>query len=173
MKFRDIPQLMTDGTYRINVSLGYLKTQLREYEEEYGLDLDVDFQRAHVWTDKQRTAFVEHLLRGGIGSNSIRFNCTWWRSISKDAEPMVCVDGKQRLTACLKFLDDKVPAFGTYFSEYEDKPGILCGLIFRVNNLPTRADVLRWYLEINMGGTLHTEEELRKVERLLEQEEGQ
>ena len=172
MKFREITQLTRDGTYRINVSLGYLKTQLRDYEEEYGLDLDVDFQRAHVWTDEQRTAFVEHLLRGGIGSNTIRFNCTGWRGQSDGMGPMVCVDGKQRLTACTMFLDNAIPAFETYFSDYEDKPDILCGLIFRINDLPTRADVLRWYLEINMGGTLHTQEEIRKVKRLLEQEEG-
>ena len=172
MRFRDIPPLMTDGTYRINVSLGYLKSQLREYEEVYGLDLDCDFQRAHVWTDDQRTAFVEHLLRGGIGSNTIRFNCTGWRGQDSDMEPMVCVDGKQRLTACIKFLDDEIPAFGHYFSEFQDKPNILCGLIFRVNDLPTRADVLRWYLEINRGGTQHTSREIRKVEQLLEIEEA-
>jgi hypothetical protein len=36
-----------------------------------------------------------------------------------------------------------------------------------VNDLKTEAEVLRWYLEINAGGTPHTEEELDKVRKML------
>lgn len=39
-----------------------------------------------------------------------------------------------------------------------------------VNELRTRAEVLRWYLQLNSGGVVHTEEELARVRALLEAE---
>lgn len=84
---------------------------------------------------------------------------------------MVLVDGKQRLTAIQKFIHGKIPAFGYYFSEFEDKLHWCehC-LLFFVNNLSTREQVLEWYLQINTGGVVHSEEEIEKVRRLLEAE---
>ena len=65
----------------------------------------------------------------------------------------------------------ELPAFGHYIGEYEDQPDIVrTALEFMVNDLPDRASVLRWYLEINKGGTPHTEAEIRKVESLLAEE---
>jgi len=40
-----------------------------------------------------------------------------------------------------------------------------------INDLPTRKDVLQWYLQMNTGGTVHTEEEINRVKMLLEKEE--
>lgn len=172
MRFADIPQLTSDGGYAVDVPLDYLEEAFGRYVDHYGLDLDVDFQRAHVWTDEQATAFVEHLLRGGTGSNVIRFNKPDWMSGRMDAgEPMVCVDGKQRLTACLRFVRGELPAFNHWIDEYEDQPRHFQGnLKFVVNSLPNRADVLRWYLEINTGGVLHTKAEIRKVKEMLHEE---
>jgi hypothetical protein len=34
----------------------------------------------------------------------------------------------------------------------------------------TRAEVLQWYLDLNTGGVVHTDEEIAKVERMLEAE---
>ena len=38
-----------------------------------------------------------------------------------------------------------------------------------INNLPTRKQVLQWYLQMNKGNVAHTEEEINKVEKLLEE----
>src|SRR5208282_5027406 len=63
-------------------------------------------------------------------------------------ETLVLVDGKQRLTACLLFLDDKVPVFGCTFSQYSDSRMILGPsgprLHMEVNNLQTRKEILTW-----------------------------
>ena len=86
---------------------------------------------------------------------------------------MQLVDGLQRLTACLRFLRGEISAFGHYLAEYEDLHALGgIRLSFRVNDLKTRAEVLRWYLEINTGGVVHTEEEIAKVEALLTAEVG-
>ena len=167
-RFQDIPRFI-EGDYRCDVSLRFLTQQLEYYRENYGLDLDPDFQRAHVWTEAQQVAFVEHVLRGGKNT-VIRFNCAGWNRKS-NAGPMQVVDGKQRLTALLAFLANEIPAFGTYLKDFE---GIMSwigmGVQFVVNDLAKREDVLRWYLEINEGNVAHTAEELDRVREMLSTE---
>ena len=173
-KFADIPQLTRDGNYAVDIGMDFLADTMERYEREYGLNLDVDFQRAHVWTEGQQIAFVEHLLRGGKGCNQIRFNHPLWMRFTNAEvdDGMVCVDGKQRLTACMAFVQNKIPAFGYFYYEYEDRMRLLnSSLHFIINDLRTRKEVLTWYLEINEGGTPHTEEELSKVRHLLSSEE--
>jgi hypothetical protein len=41
-----------------------------------------------------------------------------------------------------------------------------------VNDLKTREEVLQWYLDLNSGGVVHTEEELNRVREMLEKEKG-
>ncbi len=81
----------------------------------------------------------------------------------------VCVDGLQRLTAMRRFLRNEIKVFGAYYNEFDEIPNSI-SLIFCVNNLKTRKEVLKWYLEMNTGGTVHTEEEIIKVKLMLENE---
>ena len=167
-KFRDIPQLTSSGHYCVNVSWDYLESHLAS-ESESGmapLDLDPDFQRGHVWTPDQQIAYVEYILRGGQSGRDLYFNCPGWQADYRG--PYVIVDGKQRLNAVRQFLADKIPAFGHLFSEYTDKLR-MTGPAFNwhVNNLKTRKQVLTWYLEMNTGGTPHSDAEIQKVRDLL------
>ena len=169
--FREIEQYTDEGNYHCDVELWYLEEHVTRWTERYGLDMDADFQRAHVWDEAKQVAFVEHLLRGGQGSHVIRLNSPGGMG-RKGRGKLVVVDGKQRLTACLRFIRGEITAFGSFLSEYVDPPPIRVGLSFYVNDLQTRAAVLRWYLEINEGGVVHTEAELSKVRELLIGEEG-
>ena len=83
---------------------------------------------------------------------------------------MVIVDGKQRLQALTMFLNNEIKVFDSYFKEYTDRLRIHRTLKINVNNLTTKKDVLQWYLEMNGGGTPHTESELSKVRKLIENE---
>lgn len=167
MRFSDIKAMTRPANYRVDVSWKYLRRWL-ESNEELGLDLDPDFQRAHVWDDAKRTRYVEFILREGCSSRDIYFNCVGWGA-NFDG-PMVIVDGKQRLNAVLGFLDDKVPAFGYLYSEFSGRLPITTRLSVHVNNLDTRREVLQWYLDLNDGGVAHTSEEIQKVKDLLDQE---
>lgn len=169
---RDIPQFISGGNYAVNVSWSYLLQHVeRAQEEKPGLDLDPDFQRAHVWTEAQQIAYVEYALRGGQSGRDLWFNCAGWFADWRG--PYVIVDGKQRLEAVRRFLVGEIPAFGHRLSEYADKlPPMEPAFLWHVNNLPARAEVLEWYLQLNSGGTVHTEDELSRVRHLLKEEKG-
>lgn len=171
MNFQEIERFTRTPNYRINVNWDYIQEQLNDWNERDsdlgigGLDLDPEFQRGHVWTKAQQIAFVEFVLKGGVGSLEIKFNHPNWQGNYKGQ--MVLVDGKQRLTAVLKFMNNQIKAFGTYYKDFTGYLPSHAQLLFLVNDLKTEAEVLQWYLEINAGGTPHTEDELNKVRKML------
>ena len=175
-RFDKIPQLTRPANYKIDVSWRYLLKHLEGWEERYmdtGLDMDPDFQRGHVWTLEQRRSYVEFMLRGGTGSNIIYFNHPDWMNFRIEA-PITLVDGKQRVTSAKLFLRDQLPVFGGWvFSDFEDEMAWQVGFIFCVNNLKTREEVIRWYLEMNYSGTPHSKEELERVRLLYLKETAQ
>ena len=170
--------------YNINVSWDYLETWIADHQGgtgAHGLDLDPDFQRAHVWTREQQTAYVEYVLRGGHAARELYFNCTGWMGDWRG--PFVIVDGKQRLEAARAFLRGDVPAFGKTLSEWKAAAEAIGastrdvlsmtgpGFTVYVNDLRTRKEVLRWYLDLNTGGTPHTSAEIDKVRVMLDGKE--
>ena len=167
----DTAQTIHDSSYRVHIPLRDLVENVDRYSDKYQLDLDPDYQRGYVWTTEQKEKFMEFMLTGGAtasGNNIIRFNVPGFLG-NKQSGRMEVVDGKQRLTTCLGFLNNEVKAFGYYYNEYEDElPWTNVDLIFTINALTKRSDILRWYLQINGGGTIHTEEELSRVRELYE-----
>ena len=167
--FESVLKFVKPRNYSIDVSLMSLKDQIEHWTRKIKgckLDMDPEFQRVHVWTKEQQIAFVEFLIKGGISGRDILFNCQKWGS--GESRDFVLVDGKQRLTACLAFMNGEIPVFGHYLNEYKDKTVLkrIC-LKFYVNDLPTMKHVLNWYLDMNAGGTPHTKEELDKVKNML------
>jgi hypothetical protein len=136
------------------------------------INLDPDYQRGHVWTREQAAAFVGHKLEGG---ESPTLTVQRWQDSTRPDE---MVDGKQRFTAVLGFVEGRIPALlsdGNYYylSDWspEDQPLVMrsLNLVLRVRyvSCPTRADVLRLYLKLNRGGSVHTDEEIARVRALL------
>ena len=173
MKFKDIPQFTSWGNYQVTHYLKRLSSIIKYYKEDYGLILNPDFQRGHVWTKKQQSAYIEFFLKGGKTGNIIFFNDPNWQGeINKKYKDFVLVDGLQRITALLDFLDNKVKAFNCYYQEYKDEMiGTRYPLQFNINNLQSKVEVLQWYLDLNSGGVIHSEQEISRVRLLLLQEE--
>lgn len=165
----DIPKFFPVH-YQINVSLDHLPFQIERYIQTYNLEVSPDFQRHYVWNEEQRIRYMEYLFRGGISGKDFYFNCPYWPSGTK--AQMVLVDGQQRLRTIFMFLDNEVPIFnGHYFKDFEDGEILLRGtdVIFRINNLTNKKDVLQWYIDLNAGGTVHTNEDIEKVYKLMEE----
>jgi hypothetical protein len=167
LKNKDIPKFTRNAYYSVNVGI---KDGVKSWIEDQhsNVQLNPDFQRGHVWNQNQQIKYIEFLFKGGITARDIYFNHPGWMKDYKG--DFVCVDGLQRLTSVLDFVNNKFSIFSGFYSDdieyYSTEPN----LIFHVNNLQTRKEVLQWYLEFNSEGTIHTEEELDKVRVLLEQE---
>jgi uncharacterized protein with ParB-like and HNH nuclease domain len=149
------------------MDIRYVPDWIKAQQKELNLQLNPDFQRGHVWTEEQQIKYIEYLLRGGKSARVIYFNQPGWMHDWKG--DFVCVDGLQRITAVIKFMNNEIPAFGYYYKDFEDKPHNI-DLLFNVNNLKTRKEVLQWYIEFNSAGTVHTDEEINRVKKLLEAE---
>lgn len=180
MKFSDIPQRIVGGTYQCDMPLEDLDAWLtrREQDPYYQLQLNPDFQRGHVWTKAQQSAYLEYFLTGGKSGLTIYFNKPSWQSAGEEPrayDDFVCVDGLQRLTALREFVRGETPAFGQLLPEFGQtlrQARNSDSLVFNINNLQTRAEVLNWYLQMNAGGTPHTGTEIARVRALLEQEQA-
>ena len=134
-----------------------------------------DFQRGHVWTEDQQRKFVEGVLRGVVGRDllNIRFNCAAWNDDpSGDLDDRVqCIDGLQRLTAIRNYVAGEIKPFGLSVEQlapthYGIKRASF-SIKLSVYDFQNRADLLKFYLAINDGGTVHSAAELTRVRGLL------
>jgi hypothetical protein len=167
-RFRNIPQF-TEAQYQCHTEWPYVEVWLEEHRTlKCGLELVPEFQRGHVWTEAQQIAYVEYRLRGGLGADVIYWNCPGWMGDWRG--PMQLVDGLQRLTAVRRFLANELPIFGHLFREYADRLRLCRGavFVFAVNDLSSYADILKWYIDLNSGGVVHSPEEIDRVRKLLE-----
>ena len=80
------------------------------------------------------------------------------------------MDGLQRITALLKFWNNELKVFGHYQSEFEDTLKSEVRLSIHINDLQTKQEVLQWYIEMNEGGTPHSQQEIDRVKELLKQD---
>lgn len=167
LDFNTVRKLTGQGRYKSECPLDFLNQKIENFIEKYDLDINPDFQRGHVWTELQQQLFVEFILLGGK-MQPLLFNHPDWMNNFKGR--MVLVDGKQRMTALLKFLNNDLEVFGHLFSDIENINLSIFDVPIVINDLKTRKEVLQWYLELNSGGTPHTEAEIDKVYQLLENE---
>ncbi len=140
---------------------------------EHGVDINPDFQRGHIWTEAQQVAYIENVLRRIVDESglTIRFNCPTWREtklLGDLPEQVVCIDGLQRLTAIRRFINKELPVFGL---DYEVLPMRVIlrdlQLVIKMYDFQDRKDLLKFYLDINGGGTPHSKEELDRVRELM------
>jgi len=168
-KFRDIPQFTRSAGYHVDVSWDALESWIARQDDKAGgdgsLELDPDFQRAHVWTEDQQIRYIEFVLRGGHSSKEIYFNHPNWMGSLKGV--MELVDGKQRFEAARKFMRNEISVFGSLYRDFTDHLPLQVSFSINVNNLKTRAEVLQWYIDLNAGGVAHTDDEISKVRAML------
>ena len=171
--FRDIPAFTSDGNYAVDYPMQDLVRWIQREQKESGLNLCPDFQRGHVWTEKQQQAYIEFLLRKGRTGRDLYFNCPSWHNSVPDGayDDYVCVDGLQRIMAIRKFVDNELKVFGSYFREYTDKLRITQNTLrVNINDLKSKKEVLRWYIEMNAGGTPHSKAEIKRIQDMMEAE---
>lgn len=100
IKHTDIPQFPR-STYEVSVRIKNIEDHIQFHTESMGLNIDPEFQRGHVWSLAQRSAYLEYLLQGGEVAQTLICSCRKWRECVN--EDYVIVDGKQRLEAVRSF----------------------------------------------------------------------
>ncbi len=175
MKFRDIKQFPF-ASYRCNVPFTHVPNWIEDHIKAnslYNFEMNPEYQRGYVWTEKQKTAWLEYRLKGGFSGRDIFWNCPHWLFWKKRKDntlyTMELVDGKQRIDSVLGFLNNEIKVFGLYRNEFEDDISVTTDLVFHVNNLVDRRDVVNWYLGMNTGGSIHTEKDLQPAYDLLKE----
>lgn len=168
-QFKEIPQMTRPANYHVVMDWLDIEPVLARYSKTYKLNLDPDYQRGHVWTEENQIKYVEFILKGGNSSKDIQLNCKGWRTTYDG--PMELVDGKQRLEAVRKFLRNELTIFGKHkFKDYIDGLPPHASFMFHVNDLATRKDVIQWYLDMNTGGVIHSNDEINRVKKILAKE---
>jgi hypothetical protein len=169
MNLNDIPQFPKSNA-ALSISFRDLLKWVDQQVKEDGLDLLPDFQRGHVWTEEQRIRYIEYRLRGGDGGKAIYLNRSGWVGPGPDG-PYQIIDGLQRLTSAMMFMKNELRAFGHLYKEFTGHLRNHVEFHWCIFELPTRADVLRYYLDLNAGGTQHAESEIARVRLLLQREQ--
>lgn len=132
-----------------------------------------DYQRGYVWTLRQKELFMGSLLLDWKRIPPFWFNVIGGRFCPDRWE---IIDGKQRLAAIFDWLDGKIDAVSIEgdrftFEELKDSEALCIQSVrIKINEVRLdRASVLRFYLQLNSGGAVHTKQELDRVRKLLEE----
>lgn len=171
MKWNEIPKFKEFGMLNPE-QIGFVGYVKRVQDEIKTMDLQLmpDFQRGHVWTEEQQIAYVEFFLKGGKNGRDFYYNLN-------DKE-YVCVDGLQRTIALTRFVNNEIKVLGQYFDEFEFnnylvkyQPSAEFAVNIYRNNLSDKKEILEWYVDMNSGGTPHSNEEIDRVKRMIEDKE--
>lgn len=141
------------------------------------LNLNPDYQRDHVWTASQQQRYLGHVFEGGAQTAIFIQRYRTDSNVPKGMEYLDCadevIDGKQRLMAIYEFMKGCV---GAELSDgrviwYKDFDEVdRRGLNVQLSHVDlSRSERLRFYLKLNRGGTVHSDDEIAKIRRLLEQ----
>jgi uncharacterized protein with ParB-like and HNH nuclease domain len=170
MRFADIKKFPR-SSYHVDIDFKYVETTLESWNDRSNgspLILNPEWQRGHVWTEDQQIAWIEYILKGGTTGRDIYFNCSTW--MGNYNTPVYCVDGLQRLTAVMAFMNNKIPAFGYLLTQYEDSIRLAdARLTFNMLKISNKKELLTIYHNFNAGGTPHSKEEMKRIEKMIEE----
>lgn len=112
-------------------------SDIRDWNRNNRLELKPDFQRNEVWTKAAQIMLIDTIIRG------IPIPKIYIKSIIHEGNTYrVVLDGQQRLTAILKFVEDKLKLGKPYEGEY-------FGKTFSELPLDVQNDILRYTIDIN------------------------
>ena len=158
--------------YRVDVPLKSIPHNI----ENYGIDMNPDYQRNYIWTQEQKEKFVGSLIENPDLIPHFYFNIKDYIMDSCEV-----VDGKQRLSAIVDWLKGDIIALCPCgISLYRKDLDKVSETLIRVSITTSwkfvklnKIEVMEFYLRLNSGGTIHSEEDLQRVKDLIiEQKES-
>ena len=145
-------------------------SDIRDWNRQRRLELRPDFQRNEVWSKAAQIMLIDTIL------NAIPIPKIYIKSTIHDGNTYrVVIDGQQRLTAILKFVEDDLKLIKPYTGEFQGKkfselPGEVQNDILRytidINEIfnPTEADIRDLYARVNKYTIQLNKQELRRAD---------
>lgn len=98
-----------------------------------------------VWSESESADYVEYMLTHRCVDDRFYFNQADYYATGE--APLVLIDGKQRLNAISKFVNNELEVFGGLFREFEELPNI--GIEIIMTDIQTDYELIRWYSQLN------------------------
>lgn len=112
-------------------------SDIRDWDKNNRLELQPDFQRNVVWSKAAQIMLIDTILK------DIPIPKIYIKSIMKEENTYrIVIDGQQRLTSILMFVNDKLPLDPPYEGEYH-------GLFFSQLDDTVKNRILRYKIDIN------------------------
>lgn len=178
-KFGEIVNDIPNPNYSVDFNMHRLKPQFMSYAKDYGsFEYNPDFQRGHVWSIDKQIAFIEAIVENTIAKSllTITLNCPEFDDFYKgegDLTGFCIIDGLQRVTAIQDFVEGKFKIYNNQFgyddfdlSKYSFKRVCIRVQVF---TFKWKKDLLKYYIAINSGGVVHSDEEIERVKGMLAQ----
>lgn len=143
--------------------------------EEYGIDLNAEYQRGNVWTLKQKRDLIDSMFKIiDIGKFTV-IRRPWGDDGNKPLTPLLyeALDGKQRITTIRDFFLNRFQYNGMYFTELHprDKSHLRhYSISFAETEPMTKEQKYRYFLKLNTTGTPQDPEHIKKVWQMWKQE---
>jgi hypothetical protein len=164
-----IQSSIPDIRYSVDIPLGGLERNL----EQFKVNIDPEYQRGHVWTEDQQSMFVGAFLENCKACPPFIMNFVDGTTYG----PSEVVDGKQRITALLRWLKGEIIAhapcgISVWHKDLDEVDqrhiDMMTTLQWKFVGL-SKVDVMKYYLRLNSGGTVHSQKELDRVRKLIEE----
>jgi hydrogenase maturation factor len=136
---------------------------------KFGLNLDPEYQREHVWTIEDKISLIDSIF------NNIDIGKFVYVHLGYSGEYIYEVlDGKQRIRAILDFYEDRFKYKGKYFSDLSNRDqdhfdGY--SISYAEIQNATYEQKLKYFLKLNTGGRIMAKEHLEKVQKMLDEKE--
>lgn len=186
-KLQSIIQPIETSKHTEEIQWSSIERWIKSQDEDGGFNDNPDYQRDHVWTKEQQISFIEGVIRGIIPQSllSIRINNPlfeqkvlneWskgaeWKTICELPFEVQVIDGKQRLNAIRQFLSGNIKIFNEQICADDLKSSPYSPFSKRIQlnimNFTKKDDLLKFYLALNSGGTVHSQADLDKVKNML------
>jgi hypothetical protein len=145
----EIDSLIENDDIRFSYSQRMLDSLISTYYSGAGLDLNPSYQRGNVWTEDQKVALIDSIFKNiDIGKR---------RPFREERQHYYeMLDGKQRLTAVLDFIEEKFRYKGKLFSELHrrDQNHLENYSISYAETEPlTEKQKYRYFIKLNTTGT--------------------
>jgi len=131
-----------------------------------GVDMDVEYQREHVWTMKDKIALIDSIFNNVDIGKFVFVQ----RSMRADGKLYEILDGKQRLTAITEFIEDRFKYRGFYFSElsFRDQYKFTeCNISYGYLENPSKEAIFETFIKLNTCGKPMATKHINHVKQLL------